>query len=267
MTMCRLIFGHWVNMHSMSMPIFVMHASFIFGSFVILAYAQWELMLRGVAIIRMAVGNCETFEEAYKYAKKRWLAALLIYSLTVLLPLLVILFWAIVTVGVIAVGRQYNLFPYLTVLPFGLVGLLSTVTVAWSFLVGSLMLCVLACEDLPVMQVMRRGEELTVKYLWRGGSFVCLLTIVLLLLSLALDMPLIAISFFDLSAHGSGAQNVASLQLPLYLEVIAAVWEGLLNIVVFSIALIADGLYYRDVRLRLDGLDITYKLAQLSQSR
>ena len=262
--MCRLVFGHWVDLHTMSVPIFVLHASFVFAGICIFTYAQWELMLRGLAILRLTVGDCDDYLEAYKYSKKRWLAALLIYSLTVLLPLLVLLFWSIVTFGAIYIGRKYQLFPYITILPFALIGVLSTITIAWSFLVGSMMLCVLACEDIPVMQVMKRGEELSLSHLWRGGSFVCLLAIVLLLISLAIDMPLIVISVFDMSANGTGAQQAMAFQLPLYLEVITVVWEGLLNIVVFSIALIADGLYYRDVRLRLDGLDITARLGRLA---
>jgi hypothetical protein len=268
MTMCRLVFGHWVNLHTMSVPIFVLHASFVFAGICIFAYAQWELMLRGLAILRLTVGNCDDYAEAYKYSKKRWLAAALIYSLTVLLPLLVLLFWSIVTAGAVYVGRQYHLFPYITILPFAMIGLSSTITLSWSFLVGSMMLCVLACEDIPVMQVMKRGEELSLSHLWRGGSFVCLLAIVLLLISLAIDMPLIVISVFDMSAaNGSGQPQAVAFQLPLYLEVITAVWEGLLNIVVFSIALIADGLYYRDVRLRLDGLDITARLGRIASGR
>jgi hypothetical protein len=266
MTMCRLVFVHWVNLHTMSVPIFVLHATFVFAGICIFTYAQWELMLRGLAILRLTVGDCDHYVEAYNYSKKRWLAALLIYSLTVLLPLLVLLFWSILAAGIMYAGRQYHLFPYLTILPFALIGLLSTTTLAWSFLVGSMMLCVLACEDIPVMQVITRGEQLSLSHLWRGGSFVCLLAIVLLLISLAIDMPLIVISVFDMSAN-SGPQQAMAFQLPLYLEVITAVWEGLLNIVVFSIALIADGLYYRDVRLRLDGLDITARLSRLATRR
>ncbi len=264
MAACRLIFGHWISLHKMSLELFSLHAVAELVSISVLAFAQWELMLRGLAVLRLTVVGDDSYEQAYQYAIRRWRAALLVYTLTIVMPLFVMIFWTIVGILVILFAQQFNLKQHITMLPFAVIGLLFTLTLCWSFLFGSMMLCVLACENINVKQAVERAESLSLHYLWRGGSFVALLGIVLLLLSFAIDMPLIVISLLDSYFHSGPSQFGIAYQLPMYLEVLTACWGSIMNIVLFSIAIIADGLYYHDVCLRFDGLDIKMKLAQLS---
>jgi hypothetical protein len=99
-------------------------------------------------------------------------------------------------------------------------------------------------------------------YLWRGGSFVVLLTFTLFAVTGALDLPLLVISLFD-----AWRNNLASdFDPPMYLEILSAFVDGIVNIVLLSVAPIANALYYNDLLLRMEGRDIVMRLEKLERS-
>jgi len=49
------------------------HAGAILLMVMIFSYAQWDLMVRGLAIVRFCIGYAKSYKEALAYTNRRWL--------------------------------------------------------------------------------------------------------------------------------------------------------------------------------------------------
>ncbi len=232
--------------------------------FIILAmWGQFVLAVRSVAVIRFALGFSASYEEALKQAKRiRW-TIFWVYNVAVLVPFLVVGFFVLLSVvtSLLFVGPLKNV--YVLLYPaLAIEGGSLTFCFAWSVLWTSLAYCILACENLTMQKIIAKTNEMTKRYLWRGGSFVCLLCITLLLVSVCLALPVLGLAVFEARVGGPGGASL----LTLIKEVAEAVWFCMINILLMGVAFVAEGLYYRDVRLRMEGLDILENLNAIARS-
>ncbi len=239
-----------------------MHSLLLVLCFATLAVAQCGLSIRSVAIVRLALGVDTDYKLASAYARRRIWGAVLIYNVAILLPLLVLLFWTILSIGFVYFFSHAPGVQILSFVFFAIVGMLSTCTVCWTLLYSALAFTVLACEDLKLGAVWKRTYDLTSRYLWRGGSFMVLLGVTLFAVTLAIDSPLLVISLLD-AWRNNFSPALVTYKVPIYLQIMSAVWDSIINILLLGVALIADGLYYNDLCLRLEGRDILSRLADL----
>lgn len=231
-------------------------------TFIIMAmWGQFVLAVRSVAVIRFALGFASNYEEALTQANRiRW-TIFWVYNLAVILPFLVVGFFVSLSIltSLLFVGPLKGV--YVLLYPaLALEGGSLTFCFAWSVLWTSLAYCILACENLKMRQVIAKTNEMTKRYLWRGGSFVCLLCITLMLVSVCLALPVLGLAVFEARVGGPGGSSV----LILIKETAEAVWFCLINILLMGVAFVGEGLYYRDVRLRMEGLDILKNLDDLA---
>ncbi len=225
----------------------------------LLAVAQWELAVRSVTIIRVALGLDNDYKSANVYARHRQWAALLFYSAAGALPAMVVIFWFAVCGVFIALAQRLPVSQIIQFFFFAIIGLVFTCTVSWSLLGSSLAFTVLSSEDKSLSVICVRTYELMKNYMWRGGSFVILLTVTLFAVTGALDLPIFVASLFDAWRNGI----TAGYEMPLYMEVLSAFVDSIINILLLSIAPIANALYYNDLRMRVEGRDILMRLEKL----
>lgn len=229
--------------------------------FVVLAmWGQFVLAVRSVAVIRVALGFNESYPKALEHANRMKWRIFWFYNLAVIIPFFVVGFWLTMSAatcllfsGVLS-GALFLLYPSLAIEGGSL-----TFSFAWSVLWTSLAYCILACEDLKMRQIFAKTNEMTRRYLWRGGSFVCLLCIALILVCVCLALPVLGLLVFEAKIGGPGAVSAFTF----IKELCEAVWFCMINILLMSVAFVAEGLYYRDVRLRMEGLDILKGLDDL----
>jgi hypothetical protein len=253
---------HFLTSHAYDLPSIILHSVALLLCLCLLGVAQWELAIRSVSIVRVVLAIDADYKSANPYARRRKWAALLLYSLAAVAPLIVLIFWTVLIVAFVVNSKGMPFASLISFFFFAIVGLLFTCTVSWSLLGSALSFTVLACEDCDLNTVFPRTYQLMKNYLWRGGSFVVLLTFTLFAVTGALDLPLLVISLFD-----AWRNNLASdFDPPMYLEILSAFVDGIVNIVLLSVAPIANALYYNDLLLRMEGRDIVMRLEKLERS-
>lgn len=198
-------------------------------------------------------------QSANAYARRRKWAAVLLYTIAAIAPLLVILFWTALSVGFVVVSNHLPFAQVISFFYFAIVGLAFTCTVSWSLLGSALAFTIVSSEDEKLKSVWQRTYELMRNYMWRGGSFVVLLGVTLFVVTGALDLPLLLASLFDAWRNSFAADY----DMPWYLEALSALVDCIINTLLLAVVPIANALYYNDLRLRVEGRDIILRLEKL----
>lgn len=258
----KVLFIRWVEPRSPDPSFTMLTGGGIILCIALLIYGQWLFTLRSLALARMAVFGGISFEDAYKYAWKHKWTAFGLYNAGVLIPLVVLIFWCAVAVGSLFFASAIQgMLLVLSGLILFAIGLGMTLTLAWSILYTSLAFTVLAAEDVSLARLLKRARDLAVPYLWRGGSFVCLLAICLVCVTIALEVPMVVAAIIEVFVRGTPkAQDV--YRMPIELQILGTACDTLVSIVVVAVAVQCDALYYNDLRLRLEGSDLLKKLSR-----
>lgn len=232
----------------------------------VVAIAFFLKTLRQLAAIRMIVKAPLSYSDALQFVRKRQWLAFFIHSFFTIGILAVVIGWLTLTAAFAASYKAGQISAVGTSIALGFVGLGLTFTVSWFSLVEVIILCVLSDEALPIMGLLKRTFALVKPYLWRGGSFVCVLLVTVLLITLAGELPV--------ALAGMGIDTLKNVQRvpaihdlppgsPLIFESFGHVWEALVTIITTGIGVAAAALYYLDVRMRLEGNDILQKIEEL----
>jgi hypothetical protein len=263
-------FRHWsfAQIFSLSGEVdinaYLLSAGLVLLLICVVAMAQWEISIRALALLRTALGMDSDYHAAVLIARQRKWATLLLYNLAVILPSALLLFWGAVVVTFLLLAQASPAWPYLSLIVFSFVGFVLTVSLSCCWLFTSIAFSVLAGENPTLKTLFPRTVELTLRYLWRGGSFVVLLVICQCILMLALELPMIvAYVVAHLCTPGSSVHQ-AAVETPVYLQVFGCAWDTVTNIIWLGVAVIANALYYHDLRIRMDGQDILASLANMS---
>lgn len=250
---------HFLSAHSYELQSIILHLVAILLCLCMLAVAQWELAIRSVSIVRVVLGLSEDYKSANAYARRRKWAAVLLYTIAAVAPLLVMLFWTALSVGFVFVTNHWPFVQVLSFFYFAIMGLAATCTVSWSLLGSALSFTIVSSEDEKLNIVWQRTYELMRNYMWRGGSFVVLLCVTLFVVTGALDLPLLLASLFDAWRNNFSADY----DMPWYLEMLSAAVDCIINTLLLGVVPIANALYYNDLRLRVEGRDIILRLQKL----
>jgi hypothetical protein len=130
------------------------------------------------------------------------------------------------------------------------------------FMVSYMILCVVACEDVNLSTAVNRGYNLILGDFWRSWSFSLLLLTAVSSLLYPLSLPLLFLTFGD-ALQQNIVSDLDNYTLPVYVMVINQAWESLVNMMIWPVAFMAFGLYYYDLRIRQEGLDISRTLDEL----
>ncbi|MBU6450560.1 MAG: hypothetical protein KGS72_02195 [Cyanobacteria bacterium REEB67] len=256
-------FNHWVGIASKSMLAvapFAAHMAIVLLCIIVWGVSIWELLLRASAIIRLILGLDATFAEAYKTIKMRGMATFLAYNLILLPPLALLLLWTFVAFLFVSfIPMQQPLRLIVGSVGFGLMGFGLTVSVALSSLFGALLTAIIACEGSAFSESIRRATFFFKQRMLRGGSFVCLLTLSLMVVYVACFSPIIVVDVVETYTHA----RLGLVSKSIGMQVLGAMLDTCFNVVSFGVAFTGYGLFYRDLCLRLEGRDILSKISKL----
>lgn len=258
-----LAFDHWVSIASRSMLAvgpFAAHMALVLLGFFIWFVGVWELILRSSAIVRMILGLDSDFGAACKWIKARSRSLFGAYSIILLPPLVSLLLWTFVAflfVSFIPIPQPQRLL--VGSIGFGIIGFGLTVSISLSALFGALLLSVIACEEGSFTHCLNRSYYFFKLRMLRGGSFICLITIALLLVCIACYSPIILLAIVEKLTHLD--LGLESRSIPI--DILGAAIDTTFNVISFGIGFTGYGLFYRDLRLRLEGQDLLSKLANL----
>lgn len=236
-------------------------------AFTVFSLSWWVLGMRLLALTRVVLGFAPTLEEASKYMmRRRWaLAGIYMLGVAAVIAICVML----IVAGAFVIGFA-SAFPVggetmklvitavaLVVIGFGLI-----FVACFYMLAAHVAYSVLACEDQPVGAVLGRSLALTFQYFWRGCAFGLLFMVTFSIISYPLSLPVAVVTFFDALRNGLSSTGGigAAYKPPLYLLVLTQVWEAGMGVLLRPLLVFAFGLFYYDLRMRRDGIDIKRQL-------
>ena len=235
------------------------------GGLLIILVCQYFLALRATAIYREMFGLSADFNSGLEYAKRRKWSVFCVFTVGASAPIFVA-FYCMMIALVIFGARLAS--PYVgtaAVETFIVVGgfimvVLMVVATAITLLFSMILFAAISSEDnLKFFKVVLRALKLTVRYPFRGGSYMCLLALAILAVVFSLSIFLMP---FEVWEAYQLTKN-ADMTLPIYLRFLECISQTINNVVSMAVACAAAGLYYRDVQFRTEGADLIERLDKI----
>jgi len=226
--------------------------------------AKLILTVRQLAFVRIITGFAADYPSAHEFMKKRQWRLLTVFLVGLIWTVLATGLWAGALVLALELSRTGFLMAMLGLVgvlgaPVGIIACLCTILI-----VGFLVVSVIACEDQSLTAAISRGLRLTFANFPRSCGFSVLLYLAVTALSFPLSLPLIIVSIWTVLEQGvSGESFLATSRLPFQLIVFSQIWDSLINMLLWPAIFLAFGLFYLDLRLRFEGLDLDRSLDQL----
>ncbi len=259
--MALFCFMQWLKIASHSLlawPPFLSHMALVMLGVFVWFFSLLELCMRCSAMVRTELGLESTYADSLAALKKRLGTIFLVYNLALFPPLVCLVVCAVLmfmTVNIITSIPEALRLGVSTVF-YGVIGFVSTVAISITSLAASMLLAIVTFESHSLIDSCKRTYFLLRHRLWRGGSFACLLGIFVALIYFAANSPVQIAYVIEKMNHG----GFNSTELPIYLQVIEAAFDTVLTIVIFAVTYIGYGFFYRDLKLRLEGADITSRV-------
>lgn len=224
---------------------------------------EFLLTMRHLAVIRWFTGFASNFKEAYDFVWKR--KFYLIFAVLAIYMLLTatIIFWCIF-IGVSLVFAKMKALAI-----FSAIGVLvGTLSMLLSMLLSTLPLIIIgpsiACDNTDFTTILGDALKLTGSNFLRTMFFSILLLVSIYAIAAALDSVPIIVTLVEYArAIIAGGVHAMPKSLSLPTQVFSAVWRSGSNMFVSPMVFVACGLYYVDIRMRLDGLDLKNILTKL----
>jgi len=236
------------------------------GGTVLLAGAL-ILWLRSLALVRYLTGFAASYQDAEPFVISRiWsLIGLSLASFTSAMIILII--WGILMAVSVPSLKGHGLMPVMG--SFGLatsiLGLITTFV--FLSLVYNLVGTAIALEpkERDLGSLIGEGLSLTIRSFWRslGFLFVTVTSVTIVAYPMTLPMVVLIAGYLIMQgvAQGAGAEPT----LPMYIQVINAVWETVVNMLISPIYYLAYALYYCDLRMRQHGVDLIQRIEAVEE--
>lgn len=224
---------------------------------------QVILVLRQLAVLRVVARFSETLKEADKFLWKNFWKLIVIGFLTYTLLTVWIIVWTVIVVLVTVVGALLHA-PYLTIAMVMFTFVIGAFSVLLFLSPMAVVVPAAACEDKGLIAIISDGTALAFRNFWRTCGFCTLLGMVVYLLGFTLGFPGQIVYLIEYIKAALAGTMPKSADIPFYAHVITTVWHSVVNIFVGPVVSISAGLYYFDLRVREQGLDIL-RLVQTSE--
>ncbi len=241
--------------------LFMGMAAFCVGM-VVSMIGLWLLTIRQFAFVRLANGLAETYDEASQFAyKKKW-TIIGLFFLSYFFGIGLVVFWGAEIVLSGFLGAK--LLPVAAVgVLFGTFGLILSLGLLSIYYL--LMTSALACEDQRWSSLLGRVFNLIRHDVWRACGFAILLSIIISIFSWTLSLPVVALAVFELFRSGFPNNHMdPATSMPFYCLVLSQFWQAIINMFLVPISFMSAGLFYRDLKVRQEGLDVIQNLKQLA---
>lgn len=221
----------------------------------------WFLTLRQFAFVRLANGLSQDYRQALSFSfGKKW-TIIGLFMLSYFFCVGIIVAWGAEIIFSVVLGAKIIPIAIIGV-SFGFFGLLTSIGLFSIYYL--LMTSALACEEQRWTTLLPRVFQLLIHDVWRAFGFAILLSIIVSILSWTLSLPVVALAMFELFRSGFPANHMDPSQaMPFYCLVLSQFWQAIINMFLVPISFMSAGLFYRDMKVRQEGLDVDSKLNQL----
>lgn len=223
------------------------------------------LQLRQLSFVRLVTGFADNYADANAYIMKRKWKIISLVALSYIAVIVSVVFWSIVVSVCMALFKANTAatYPLLAGIIFGLLGMVVSVTITCIALY--LAFAVGACEDLSVGALINRTMAMVFQDFFRAGYFCTLLVIALMVIGYPLSLPLVLVSLFEFMRQGMTPDFLTDPgKMPFYYTLINQSWESIVSIITWPISFMATGLFYYDMRMRKEGIDLVRQIDSIN---
>ncbi len=231
-------------------------------------FALFWLLLRQLGYMRMIVLDSNDFAaEITAVGTKKW--KILAYIVLSMIGFFVWIFTASFVLAVfLAVVTAIKMSSVLS-LPVVLAGmLLGFVSLVAIFVPLVLLFVVLVMEDRGFFGTIGRTFSIGWRHIWALLGFAILSYVATVTVSFALQSPYQLFYLFHyIKSLYMGADNYANsplLTVPLYLQMLAMVWQSCIFMYLYPVFFTAAGIVYYSIRMKEDGVDLEKEIQLLS---
>lgn len=221
------------------------------------------LAIRQLALVRLFTGFAATIEAAKDFVLKRGWSIINLILAWFAICLVAVISWAVVAVLAAPLLKNSGGSAVLASVGIAVSVLGIFITVVYLGLAGSLAFYGLAIEDGDLGAVLAKAFNLTFRSFLRttGFGFLSMLSIAMLAYPLTLPIWILTVGYFLVTGVATGASETT--QLPAFIQVLNALWETVTNMVIGPICYVAYGLFFCDLKMRLEGSDLLSRLEGL----
>lgn len=220
--------------------------------------------MRQLALVRFFMGFSDTYAEADKFLRGRYWTLIGLMMATFAAVIITGIFWGVaMALCVPLMGLKGAGFAAaLLGITFGIIGFLGSIT--FISIAGQLSMSCMAMESDDLGTIITHSAGLTSRAYWRSIVFLLVTTIAVTLIAYPLSFPIvIAVLINSFTSGLLNGTHQAGAQLPVALQVFNQIWEQLMSTIVAPITHICYGLYYCDLRMRQEGLDLMERAKSL----
>lgn len=217
--------------------------------------AKWILIVRQLVVVRLCLGFADDQKEALRYMMGyKWhVLALLVFG--IMLVSILVTGLIVLTALLAYVGTPVFVLPILLTGACVSFALLSYATIS-----GFIIFSVIACEGGTLGNVINRGLSLCLNQSMESLRFGFVVLLVMSASSYAFSLPMVVLSVFDVMRQGITSE---AYQMPVYVMMVGQVWESFINMVNWTVMVVAFGYFYFELCRQNEGADIVHKLNAL----
>ncbi|MBS1991426.1 MAG: hypothetical protein JSS86_01650 [Cyanobacteria bacterium SZAS LIN-2] len=232
------------------------------AGFIVLLAGALLLWLRSLAIIRYLTGFSASYQEAEPIVNSRFWTLVALGIATFMAAVFVMIGWGIVGGFSIPSLKGQGFMPIFG--SFGLATALLGLVTSLIFLglVNNLVGIAIAVEPAQrdLSELISEGFSLTIRSFWRSLWFLIVTWVAVTLVAYPMTLPMVFLIIGYFIAHGTAVGAATEPTLPMYIQVINAVWETVVNMLISPIFYLAYSFYYCDLRIRQEGLDLIQRI-------
>lgn len=224
------------------------------------------LYVRQLALVRLFTGVTNDIKDAIVSTKKKTWQILALFLAWMAIIVVTLITWALV-IGFLVPMLKTSGSPSILASVGLAISVIGTVlSMMFIGLAGSLAYYGLAVEDLDLGTLISKSFSFALHSLMRSIGFGCLSTLAIGILAYPLNLPIFIVTVIYFLAAGVASGASETTQLPVWLQVLSAVWETLCQMVLGPICHVAYGLYYLDLKMRQEGSDLIKRMQYLEQT-
>jgi hypothetical protein len=238
----------------------------IVGGTVVLVGAAM-LWIKQLVLVRYLTGFDPNFQDAQEFVKGRLWSLVALFIATTAAAIGVLIFWSVVMVPSFLALKGQDFWP--VVGSFGLaISILGLIfSVIFISLVYNLVSIALALDKGELGNLIGEGFNLTARSFFRSSFFLIMTITSVTLVAYPLSLPMILLIGGYFIAQGAALGTTSpEAAMPMFIQVFNSVWETGVNMIIGPIYYLAYALYYRDLRMRQEGLDLIERLDDVEKA-
>jgi len=225
------------------------------------------LWLRSLALVRYLTGFSTSYQDAEPFVVSRIWSLIGLGLASGAASMVVLIIWGVLMALSIPSLKAHGLVPIIG--SFGLATSLLGLTTSLIFLslVYNLVGTAVALEpkDRDLGSLIGEGLTLTFKSFWRSLGFLLVTVTSVSVVAYPMTLPMVILIAGYMIMQGVAGNVTAEPTLPMYIQVINAVWETVVNMLISPIYYLAYALYYCDLRMRQHGVDLIERIDAVAE--